>query len=250
MTLGASKTTGTTFGWKKVATRDDLKGWTDKQLVACADTVLLVDRGTIVVNGTDIIAQTPNMQGISQLIGATAHEIFALGDDGRLKVATDGIGQEWRDERLDEDASLLPTTGLAMTSWPYTPADSTDYVLLAGYRDAAATYTTLWRKLSPYSRQENQNACQWVYMPIDGSNRYALPRQDGLSLVYYEGSVLAVGNQLNMLQSRDQGITWKTSSVYTLPTGMEGTSVAMAADRQGRLWLVTNAGQVWTGALR
>ena len=48
-----------------------------------------------------------------------------------------------------------------------------------------------------------------------------------------------------MRQSRDQGITWKKNSNYTLPTDMQGTVVSMAVDNSGRLWLATNEGQLW-----
>ena len=62
--------------------------------------------------------------------------------------------------------------------------------------------------------------------------------------------VLAVGSNMEMLQSRDQGITWKTATTYALPSSLQGTRVAMAADNHDRLWLVTDSGEVWMGTLR
>lgn len=279
MTLAVSKSIGTDFGWQKVAERDELKGWADKHLVAFADTVLLEDINTISVNnpymGGDALLRlgangylelnsSPDNDNawieqvrydgykpdVKMLIGATATELFAIASDGRLTVSTDGLGMYWRDEQLDDDMQLLPTASIAMTSWSYAPADSTDYVLLAGNCEADTTNAVLWRKLSRYHAVGQPAEGQWVYMPIDFDNHYTLPRQEALSIACYNGIVLAVGSDMTMLQSRDQGITWKTATTYALPSALKGTRVAMTADAKGRLWLVTNAGEVWMGTLR
>lgn len=289
MTLTASETTGVNFHWVKAGEFDQLKGWKDQHLVVCLDTALMVDRGTIVfgddinsvtamrlgddgrvehasfeMDGHDGLDGHQNIPpteewiwktlpgaeapGLATLIGVTDHEIFALGTDGRLKVCTDGIGREWRDEQLDSDASLLPTKELTLVSWPYAPADSMDYVLLAGQSENGE-HTVLWRKISRYSEQTDKTEGKWVYMPLDGANRYPLPSQEGLSMAYYNGSVLAVGNQLQVLQSRDQGITWKKNGAYSLPASLQGTRVSMASAPEGRMWLVTDTGQLWLGQL-
>ena len=280
MTLTVSETAGITFEWQKVAEREELKGWTDKHLVAFADTVVLVDNGTIGVNsslmGGSLLMRLNNegtLMGVrnlndiddpaaweemtsspvSRLIGATEHEMYALDADGNLKVSPFGMGGGWRDEQMDDDVRLLPTSSLAMTSWAYAPADSTDYVLLAGNSDADNSNAVVWRKLSryyDYNHMSEDTEGTWVYMTVDDNNHYTLPRMDGLSLAYYNKSVLAVGSNKQMLQSRDQGITWKPVSAYALPSDLEGSLLTMAADTKGRLWIVTDAGQVWQGALR
>jgi len=101
----------------------------------------------------------------------------------------------------------------------------------------------VWRKVSQYGGLTPGG--QWVYMVVDDCNPYALPRQDDLSLVYYADRVLAVGADLVVYESLDQGITWRASSDYPLPEGLTGTQVRMAADSQGRLWLISNTGQLW-----
>ena len=84
-------------------------------------------------------------------------------------------------------------------------------------------------------------------MPVDLNNPYALPVQQHLSLTYYNNMVLALGSDKVIYQSADQGITWKESSTYALPSGLQGTVMSLAADSQNRLWLVTDAGEVWLG---
>ena len=254
MTLSASATTGITFGWQLVMKDDDLAGWTDKHLVTIGDSVYFVDRDYISVYSPAqqrrILVKASDEMPITQLIGATDHEAFALGTDGRLKVSTDGEGEVWRDDELDDSPALLPTEAIAMTSWKYAPADSMDYVLLIGNSAADDTNAVLWRKLSRYHDYGQPTDGKWVYMPVDGNNPYALPRQDYLSITYYNNNVLAVGSNMKLYQSRDQGITWKTSSTYALPSQIGGTRATIAADKLERLWLVTDNGEVWMGTLR
>ena len=248
MSLTASSTVGTTFEWRRIDVREDLAGWTDKKLVQVEDSVELVDRNVFVVD--NIIYETGQIPEIASVIGATSHEVFALGTDGQLKVCTDGKGEEWRDEQLDESPSLLPTTAIAMTSWKYAPADSTDYILMAGNSTADGVNAVLWRKLSRYHAEGQHTEGRWVYMPVDGYNRYALPCQEYLSLTYYNNTLLAVGSDMTLMQSRDQGITWKKQSAYALPSQINGTRAAIAADNLNRLWLVTDSGELWMGTLR
>lgn len=228
MTLSASSSKGTTFGWQLVRRDDALAGWTDKKLVAHGDTVALES---------------------SAFVGSTLHELFALNADGQLSVSSDN-GVSWRDEELDDSASLLPTSATAMVSWSYVPADSTDYVLLAGNSEQVEDHAVLWRKLSRYHGDGQPTEGKWVYMPFDGNNPYTLPRQEYLSMAYYNNNVLAVGSDMKLYQSRDQGITWKTSSPYALSEQMTGTRAAIAADSRDRLWLVTDTGELWIGTLR
>ncbi len=282
MSLSASTTKGVIFGWQLVRRDDSLAGWTDKHLVAFGDTVALVDGGTVVVrdsgketfmrlgsNGN--LEAKPSMESdalwlestpaegnpVAKLIGATANEIFALGTDGRLKVSSDGrldiykggFGLTWRDEELDDSLSLLPTETVCLTSWKYAPADSTDYVLLAGNNGTDSSNAACWRKLSRYHEVGLPAEGMWVYMPIDGYNRYALPRLEYLSMTYYNNNVLAVGSNKTLYQSRDQGITWKESAIYELQPQMGGSRMTIAADTHDRLWLVTDSGELWKGTL-
>ena len=279
MTLAASTTKGTAFGWQLIRRDERMAGWTDKRLVSFADSVLLADSGTIVVDSparggqalmrigtggniewnnspenndawTATTAQDGDTPQLKMLIGATANEIFALGNDGQLKVCNDGQGLTWTDEQLDDSPTLLPTKAIAMTSWKYEPTDSTNCIFMAGNADDDTTNATCWRKLSRQHEGRQPAEGTWVYMPVDGYNRYALKKQEYLSLAYYNNMMLATGSSMNLLQSRDQGITWKTSTAYTLPAQAKGTRATIATDSSNRLWLVTDEGELWMGTLR
>ena len=223
VTLTVSQTTGLSFQWTKVGTAD-VDGFSDKRLVALADTVHLVAKDSI--------------------IGRSTNECYTIGaDDGQLKCSRDG-GLTWASETTDEPDSLLPArNAVATVCWDYAPADDTDYVLMVGMpQQTGDSHMRVWRKITHHS-----NGGQWVFIPQEANNPYTLPLIAQPSLVYYDGSVLAVSGQV-VYQSCDQGITWKEVSTYTLPSALAGTSVLMAADQQGRLWAVSDNGGVWLGA--
>ena len=262
MTLAASTVTGINFGWKRVDASDDLKAWDDAQLVAIGDTVRLVERGTVMKDGRAFRVSDERVEisdnltdwtavaeatGLKTMVGAGTRELFAITLDGRMKVSADD-GRNWDYDTLDNDAQLLPTEGMSSVAWPYAPSDSTDYILMAGPSPLREDEMVVWRKISQYGG--NTLGGRWIYMTVDDSSRYYLPRQKCISLAYYDGTVLAVGSKMVMMQSRDQGISWKQVSAYALPTGIEGTRICMTADARGRLWLATNEGELWQGTLR
>ena len=226
VTLNVSSTTGVAFAWQLVKD-DEALAWTDgMRLEAWGDSVRLCPRDSIVGRST-----------------AASYQLTSEG----LFSSTDG-GQTWHEEALDDNVQLLPdSAGATTVSWPYDSADNMDYVLLVGQpRQDDVVTMRVWRKLESHQGGEGK----WVYMPFDHDNNYPLTLVYNVSLVYYDGKVLCVGDDLSMLESRDQGISWRASATYAMPSGLSGTHVAMAADTQGRLWLLTNSGQLWMGALR
>lgn len=260
VTLNVSQTTGVNFGWTLMDQRTELGGWEDKALVAWDDSIALTEKG-VVTKGEQAYRVTADLQlqrssdltewsavatdtPLLQMIGAGTKELFALGIDGRIKRSVDD-GQTWTDESLDDDARLLPDDGLTSVCCPYEQAVNANYILLAGCRADHTDVTILWRKISLYDDSANNG--KWVYMPYDDNNNEPLPWQQGLSLAWYNGEILALGTDMTVRRSRDQGITWQVSSTYALPGTLEGTEARMTTDRQGRLWIVTNAGQVWQG---
>ena len=261
VTLNVSATEGTTFGWTKVKSDVAVDDFANKHLVAFDDSVFLMSKGVVVkeqkayrINNGDV-ESSADLQNwtlcatdahLKQLVGAGTKELFALSNDGRMMVAADDAAADWQEETLDDNASLLPADNIASVSWPFAPTDYTDYVLMVGNSQLDETSTVVWRKISQYDGPTKGG--QWVYMPVDDNNLCPLPRQDGLSLAYYDDLVLAVGAKKVMLQSVDQGITWQTSSDYALPESLTGGLLSMTVDAQGRLWLVTESGELWMGS--
>lgn len=225
VTLNVSQTTGISFGWELEKTDPQLAGWTgQKRLVAQGDSVAMED--------------------VDSIIGQTAREQYMMDTEGHLKKSADG-GNSWTSEQLDDDESLLPAPGTAAcVTWQYAPADNTDYVLMVGQpRQDDAHLMRVWRKITL-----GTDSGLWVYMPFDDINRYPLLRMENISMACYDGTVLCVGSDMVMRQSRDQGVSWRAASNYALPATLTGSRVIMAADTKGRLWLLTDTGQLWKGA--
>jgi len=177
-------------------------------------------------------------------LGKNYVEAYAMSSDGRIMESEDN-GKSWKADMLDTDASLLPTSSLAYTSWMLDL--KTDYALLVGKNNSSDKAMTLWRKLADYDKEG-----KWVYMPLAEDNPYYLPKMDYVALAYYNGWVLAFGSNQKIYVSRDQGITWKTSSNYAFPLGFSATTGFKVAvsDDDDSLWLTDPAtGQTWKGTL-
>ena len=190
----------------------------------------------------DNIRKAAEAAGLTYL-GCTYVEAYAMSPDGCLMESED-LGETWKKDRLDSDHALLPTTSLAFVSWELDIL--TDYALLVGQNPARSSAMTLWRKLADYDMEG-----QWVYMPWAEDNRYYLPRMDYVALAYFKNMVFAFGSDRNVYVSRDQGITWKTSSNYSYPTDFNATTgYQVAVSDDDTLWLKDPAsGKAWQGIL-
>lgn len=183
--------------------------------------------------------------GLSSFIGAGTTEAYAYSNEGKLMVSKDE-GITWVADSLDTDASMLPKMNIAFASWPFAANDSTDYQLLIGTREEKDTTCTVWRKIAEYA--VNSKPSKWVYLSTDYGNYYQLPKMNGLSIVRYQGNVLATGDNGKIYVSRDQGITWKQDTAYPLPSGITGSQRRLTTDGEGVLWLTcADSGEVWRG---
>ena len=178
-------------------------------------------------------------------IGDTNTEAYAMNADGIIMKTGDN-GVTWQEERFDTDVAKLPVGNMAYTSW--TLDTYTDYALLVGQNAEVSDKAMVqWRKLV-----DDNGGAQWVYMPLDGENAYYLPLMDHVALVFYNGVVLAFGSDKNVYASRDQGITWRTTSTYSFPEGLDpARQLKAAVDAEGYVWLKedVDGGRAWKGKL-
>lgn len=197
-------------------------------------------------------------QGIKQLLGSSTTEQYGISDDGKLMVSTDK-GATWiQDMADDNEPDMQPTQDISLVSYPVFLADSADYVLMAGTHivkaddgSEAGSYAVVWRKTVDYS--QNAPASTWVYMDRNGFENFDLPVLTNLNLVKYDDSILAFGGDYSTVyQSRDNGITWKKSTVYTMPENFDksATSIKVMLDEDNFIWLYCyGTGQIWKGRL-
>lgn len=193
--------------------------------------------------------------GIKCILGRSTNEEYALSTDNRMMVLNDG-STEWEEDLLNDDASLLPTEDVSLVCYPMALTPNTDYVLIAGNRDAKAypqeTTARVWRKTVDNDEQAERGI--WTYMERPADALYQLPRMENLSLIYYDDSILAFGMPFtDIYQSRDNGITWKVGETYQMPKDFDyvkTTSVKVVVDDDNYIWLYcSGSGQLWRGAL-
>lgn len=260
VTLYVDEYSGVTFGWKKIATNDSLKGWTDKHIILFDDTLRLVDKDIITKQYQDVafringqtLERSENLKDwnaigkadVKQLLGASTTELFALGNDNLIKCSKDD-GVTWQNDTFDDDTSLMPVIDIAMTSWEYASLDSADYTMMVG--TTLKGDVSIWRKINLFGGPDKGG--MWSYMPVAWGNMKTLPRQSNLTIVNYNNNILALGSNRVIYQSRDQGITWQESSTYALPASMKGTMMEMILCYDV-LWIVTDAGEIWQGTKR
>ena len=193
--------------------------------------------------------------GIKCILGRSTKEEYALSTDNRMMVLNDG-STEWEEDLLNDDASLLPTEDVSLVCYPMVLTPNTDYVLIAGNRDAKAypqeTIAKVWRKTVDNDEQAERGV--WTYMERPADALYQLPRMENLSLIYYDDSILAFGMPFtDIYQSRDNGITWKVGETYQMPKDFDyvkTTSVKVVVDDDNYIWLYcSGSGQLWRGTL-
>lgn len=184
-------------------------------------------------------------KGLALFIGAGTKEAYAYNHDGQLMVSKNE-GITWAVDSLDDSSSLLPKENVAFVSYPFAANDETDYQILAGSLDEEETVCSVWRKVVEYA--ENSEPGKWAYVPFEDYNKYALPATNDLSLVWFQGQVLAISRSW-ILSSKDGGITWKTSESISLPSDSL-IDVEACTDDEGHLWLrEKNTDNVWRGIL-
>lgn len=182
--------------------------------------------------------------GLGRFIGTGTKEAYAFSQDGQLMVSTDG-GETWTPDNIDDDPALLPTDNIAFVSVPFVANDSTDYQLMVGTTPNYPKGCVVWRKIAEYA--SGSAPSKWVLLPVENYNTYALPWLEHINLLSYNGLILAIGNDGKIYQSRDQGLTWKVTSTYTLPEGLVSNDLSTWTDGE-YIWIMGNdTGEAWRG---
>lgn len=169
--------------------------------------------------------------------------LFKLNETGDAIYASHDGGATWTAGTYDTDTRMLPTAESASFAC-WTQKNGTDYALLVGDNAQQDSAVVVWRKII-----DDKISTDWVFMPLAYGNKYYLPKGSHYWLLpLTDGTVLAVGSEGTIYRSRDQGITWKTSSLLVAPAGL-GTVAAAATDGKGGFWLQDTDGHTWYGIM-
>lgn len=197
--------------------------------------------------------------GIVRLLGASKNNLYALGTDNGIKVSADG-GSTWADDDIEDGSNLamMPGRDISCVTLPLKTNAGINRVTLVGNRtDNADGTAVVWAKLE---NTDGTTIDPWIYYEQEDENKYHAPRLNNLTAFGYDGGILALGGAglgacteaafKQFYFSVDEGITWRTDSLFVLPEPFDcsQTVFAITADRENRIWIVSGSnGKVWCG---
>ena len=169
------------------------------------------------------------------------------GSSATFRLSLDG-GATWSEEQMgeEENPEELPDSALAYLYFPLDKTTGTDYYLLVGCHSSRSFMNTVWRKMT------NDGQGKWVLMlndlPVGDYYPGYLPASAHVSLINQGGVVLALLDDGQFYESRDQGLSWHKNTKYNLPADAGTDSLRAVGDEDGYVWLVnTSSGAVWRG---
>ena len=234
--------------------------------VAVMDNVFYLFDGGILYKSDDgnewTLVNFSAEQPVKQLIGASTYELYALSESNQIMASRDG-GESWKVEKNDMPEKL-PTEDITMVSYPVYMADNCEQVIMVGNLESEANeeYAVVWRKIVDFDNFDLGGT--WTYMDRGSMTEFLLPRFDHYNLLAYEDYLLAFGKlpeskskgkpYTTILQSRDNGITWKEKKgVFVFPENMANTNAATISsvvDKNKNIWLFCiGTGEIWKGRL-
>ncbi len=192
-----------------------------------------------------------DFDNVKNLIGSGNGKLYATTSSGVISSA-DGVS--WTTATLDGDANSLPKENVNVCTLPSKTNKSVERVLMMGDAQVGDTAAVVWGKL------EDADDDTYSWSQYEGGYKYKLPNMRGLSVMVYDGNLYAIGGEgqngsnakaYNTLYcSTDQGLTWQSSTLFTLPsalqTDVDANTICMAADKENHVWLVSlQTGDVW-----
>ena len=184
--------------------------------------------------------------------------------------STDGVN--WETDGMIGDADMRPSQYLSMTSLPLRTDKEAERVVFTGIRKAydgddvdgidghaEDSVAMVWSKIE--ESKDGSESHSWIC--YDEKNGMQLPRLSDLSVVSYNGVLLALGGRglgestatafSHFYVSEDNGLTWQKNDMYYLPKGFdnEGNDVfTMTVDDDNYIWIICGGtGKTWRGRL-
>lgn len=199
-------------------------------------------------------AAYPALAGM-RLVAATDDYIYAL-SGGKLYRSN---GATWDEEKLDDDANLLPKDYL--NSVCYTMDNGMTRLMLMGSKDNSDKHVTIWAKAWEQGREAQE---EWIYYEPNNADKFRCRVLRNLCILPYDGGLQALGGRSidNNLQpmdtirhSADHGITWKgyTNDDMNIDPAIRTAAqtaqyITAAVDDEQHLWVIIDD-KVWRGRI-
>lgn len=197
-------------------------------------------------------AETGSAQ-LKQLVGASGNKLYALTAEG---MASSADGTVWTEAKLDGNSSKLPQGRVSLCTLPLKTNADDARIVMAGNANGADSTAAVWGKIE----ENGATADAYSWSLYEGGEKYLLPDMEGITMIRYDGKLLAIGGKglggssaqpyAHLYESTDQGLTWHVSSLFSLPADFsrnaEACAVDMAADNDNNVWLIdAKAGKTW-----
>lgn len=175
--------------------------------------------------------------------------LWAISQDSNIVKSEDMT--EWTTiQRVPQD---FPDSAAVIFSYPLSTNTSLSRSVLAGLGDDTV-YASVWTILT--------GDTIWTKVDAPARKELRLPAKE-LSVIRYDGALFGLSQGLDgFRQSNDNGITWYFCDSYVedysswnrymqLPLDLQGydKGYAVAADSKGFIWIMTDDGRVWHGAI-
>lgn len=210
-----------------------------------------VSGGSVLVSA-DAVNWTSVKSGVKSLITAIQDygTLWAVSQDGNLLKTTDMA--DWT--TVQTVPAGFPDSAAVMYSYPLATNASLTRNVVAGM-SADTLNASVWTIIS--------GDTVWTQMDIPADERLRLPASAYLTLLRYDDALFSLGQGLDgFRQSNDNGITWYMCNEYVedysswnrymqLPKSLKGYSSGFSAatDSKGYIWIMTDDGRVWRGAI-
>ena len=167
-----------------------------------------------------------------------------------FRLTTDG-SVTWSQETLgaEEDSEYLPTGVVGYVDFPLDLQHNSAYHLIAGRFKDNDYMCSIWRKIT--IGDTGSWSCI-LNLPLPTSTKYPgyLPVADHISMFYNAGCIFAVLYDGEVYMSKDQGLSWQTSTDLNLPAGAND-HLRAALDEEGYIWLLKeDSGALWRGYIK
>ncbi len=236
------------FAWG-AATINNYEALENRQFVSVDDKLYLtgLHEGATSVFGCDNKAWNKVDKSLAKdenVIGTTKKYRYGIINGKLMRATIDG--GEWTEEKLDDDASLLPTESVSFMAAPMNTDPSIYSLLIMGNTNGK---TVIWSKVE----DNGDNAQTWMYYNDDEYETKKLPYLANMKAVLYGDSIIATGGDFShVYTSPDWGLTWNKSTLFKLPTdfGNEPAKFDMAVDKDNNLYISRDGSStVWSGRL-
>lgn len=235
--------------WNGANAMTGLAGDWNHRVTLCNGKFYTVSGGSL-YGSQDGISWSSVKSGIKTVIvsGEDYGTLWAVSQDSLIKTSdmTEWTAVQALPDNFPDSAAVMFTYQLATNS-------SMSRSVIAGVADDSLN-ASVWTILS--------GDTIWTPVDIPANKALRLPAA-GLTMFRYDGALFSLGQGLEgFRQSNDNGITWYMCDSYVedysswnrymqLPEALKGyaSGFTAAADSKGYIWIMTDDGHVWRGAI-